>query len=70
MSFKKFGQKSLAGASKFGQKATHGVAKFGQKSIGTAAMVGAIAAPELAVPLEIGSMVGRPVLKTIERASR
>ena len=58
--------KSLHGAAKFGQKASHNVAKFGSKAIMPAAAVGAIAAPELALPLEIGAMVGKPVLKSIQ----
>ena len=66
----KFGSKSLHGASKFGQKSIHGVAKFASKAVGPAAMVGALAAPEIALPLEIGAMVAKPVLKSIQRASR
>ena len=62
--------KTLHGAAKFGQKASHNVAKFGSKAIMPAAAVGAIAAPELALPLEIGAMVGKPVLKSIQKSTR
>ena len=66
----KFGSKSLHGASKFGQKASHNVAKFASKAIVPAATLGAIAAPELAVPLEVGAMLGKPILKTIQKSTR
>tara|TARA_R110000772_G_scaffold180229_1_gene291491 strand:+ start:544 stop:750 length:207 start_codon:yes stop_codon:yes gene_type:complete len=66
----KLGMKTLHGAAKFGQKASHNVAKFGSKAIMPAAAVGAIAAPELALPLEIGAMVGKPVLKSIQKSTR
>ena len=66
----KFGSKVLHGAGKFGSKATHNVAKFGSKAIVPAAAVASIAAPELAVPLEIGAMVGKPILKTIQKSTR
>lgn len=66
----KLGMKSLHGAAKFGQKASHNIAKFGSKSIVPAATIGAIAAPELALPLEIGAMVGKPVLKSIQKSTR
>ena len=66
----KFGSKALHGAAKFGSKATHNVAKFGSKAIVPAATLAAIAAPELAVPLEIGAMVGKPLLKTIQKSTR
>ena len=66
----KFGSKVLHGAAKFGSKTTHNVAKFGSKAIVPAATIGAIAAPELAVPLEIGAMVGKPLLKTIQKSTR
>jgi len=66
----KFGSKSLHGASKFGSKAVHGVAKFGAKAIGPAAMIGAVAAPEIALPLEVGAMIAKPVLKSIQKATR
>ena len=66
----KLGMKTLHGASKFGQKASHNIAKFGSKAIVPAATIGAIAAPELALPLEIGAMVGKPVLKSIQKSTR
>jgi len=66
----KLGMKTLHGAAKFGQKASHNVAKFGSKAIVPAATIGAIAAPELALPLEIGAMVGKPLLKTIQKSTR
>ena len=66
----KFGSKVLHGAGKFGSKATHNVAKFGSKPIVPAAAVAAIAAPELAVPLEIGAIAGKPILKTIQKSTR
>jgi len=66
----KLGMKTLHGASKFGQKASHNIAKFGSKSIVPAATLAAIAAPELAVPLEIGAMVGKPLLKSIQKSTR
>ena len=66
----KLGMKSLAGAAKFGSKATHNVAKFGSKTIMPAAAIAAIAAPELALPLEVGAMVGKPVLKSIQKSTR
>jgi len=66
----KLGMKTLHGAAKFGQKASHNVAKFGSKAIVPAATIGAIAAPELALPLEIGAMVGKPLLKSIQKSTR
>ena len=66
----KLGMKSLHGAAKFGQKASHNVAKFGSKAIMPAAAVGAIAAPEIAVPLEVGAMLGKPLLKSIQKSTR
>jgi len=66
----KLGMKTLHGAAKFGQKASHNVAKFGSKAIVPAATLAAIAAPELAVPLEIGAMVGKPLLKSIQKSTR
>ena len=66
----KLGMKSLAGAAKFGSKASHNVAKFASKAIVPAATIGAIAAPEAAIPLEIGAMVGKPVLKSIQKSTR
>jgi len=66
----KFGSKVLHGAAKFGSKTTHNVAKFGSKAIVPAATLAANAAPELAVPLEIGAMVGKPLLKTIQKSTR
>ena len=66
----KLGSKTLAGAAKFGQKASHNVAKFGSKTIMPAAALAAIAAPEAAIPLEIGAMVGKPVLKSIQKSTR
>jgi len=66
----KLGMKTLHGASKFGQKASHNIAKFGSKAIVPAATIGAIAAPELALPLEIGAMVGKPLLKSIQKSTR
>ena len=62
--------KTLQGAAKFGQKASHNVAKFGSKAIVPAATLGAIVAPEIAVPLEIGAMVGKPLLKSIQKSTR
>ena len=66
----KFGMKSLAGASKFGSKTTHGIAKFGAKTVAPAATLAALANPEIAVPLGIGAMVAKPVLKSIQKATR
>ena len=66
----KFGSKALHGAAKFGSKATHNVAKFGSKAIMPAAAVGAIVAPEVAVPLEFGAMLGKPLLKSIQKSTR
>ena len=66
----KLGMKSLAGAAKFGQKGSHNVAKFASKAIVPAATIGAIAAPELALPLEVAAMVGKPVLKSIQKSTR
>jgi hypothetical protein len=66
----KLGMKTLQGAAKFGQKASHNVAKFGSKAIVPAATLGAIVAPEIAVPLEIGAMVGKPLLKSIQKSTR
>ena len=65
----KLGMKTLHGAAKFGQKASHNVAKFGSKTIMPAA-VGAIVAPEVAVPLEVGAMLGKPLLKSIQKSTR
>tara|TARA_R110002153_G_scaffold34878_2_gene103867 strand:- start:1274 stop:1480 length:207 start_codon:yes stop_codon:yes gene_type:complete len=66
----KFGSKALHGAAKFGSKATHNVAKFGSKTIVPAATLAAIAAPEIAVPLEVGAMLGKPLLKSIQKSTR
>jgi hypothetical protein len=66
----KFGSKALHGAAKFGSKATHNVAKFGSKTIVPAATLAAIAAPEVAVPLEVGAMLGKPLLKSIQKSTR
>ena len=66
----KFGSKALHGASKFGQKASHNIAKFGSKTIVPAATLAAIAAPEVAVPLEVGAMLGKPLLKSIQKSTR
>jgi len=66
----KFGSKAVYGASKFGGKAIHAGAKFGSKAVAPAAVIGALVAPELAVPIEVGAMLAKPLLKTIQRASR
>ena len=66
----KLGSKVLHGAAKFGSKATHNVAKFGSKTIVPAATLAAIAAPEVAVPLEVGAMLGKPLLKSIQKSTR
>tara|TARA_R110000822_G_scaffold7805_1_gene31640 strand:- start:257 stop:463 length:207 start_codon:yes stop_codon:yes gene_type:complete len=66
----RLGQKSVRHRASFGQKSIHNFAKLGQKALAPAAVIGAMAAPEIALPLELGAMAIKPVLKGIQKASR
>jgi hypothetical protein len=67
---KKFGAKTLHDAGKFGQKAIHVSSKFGAKGVAIGAAIASAAMPEIALPLAIGAAVARPVLRSIQKATR
>lgn len=66
----KFGSKTLHTAEKFGQKSIHIASKFGAKSLPIGAAVASAAMPEVALPLAIGAELAKPLLKSIQKASR
>lgn len=66
----KLGSKTLHTAEKFGQKSIHIASKFGAKGLPIGAAVASAAMPELSIPLAIGAELAKPVLKTIQKASR
>lgn len=66
----KFGQKAIH-LGKFGSKRfAHEASKFGQKAVQPAVLAASVAAPELALPAEIGAMVARPLLKSLQRSTK
>ena len=65
----KMGQKVLR-AEKLGGKAIHMGAKFGAKAVAPAAAIASLAAPEFALPIAVGAEVAKPLLKTIQKATR
>lgn len=66
----KFGQKSIH-VGKFGSKRlAHEGSKFGQKMVQPAVLAASIMAPELALPAEGLAMIARPILKSLQRATK
>ena len=65
----KMGQKVLR-AEKLGGKAIHMGAKFGAKAAAPDAAIASLAAPELALPIAVGAELAKPLLKTIQKATR
>jgi len=68
----KIGQKANV-AAKMGQKSINVGSKIGAKAAGYVQKVSpllGLAAPEIALPVEIGAMVSKPVFKSLEKATR
>jgi hypothetical protein len=70
----KLGQKSVYNFEKMGQKAIHNGAKFGGKAVPYVQKVlplaGLALGPEVGIPLELGAMALKPVLKSLQKATR
>jgi len=66
----KIGQKAVHNFS-LGRKNFHSIGKFGSKASGYASAIAPVASlalgPEIGIPLEIGSMIGKKVFNSMEK---
>lgn len=66
----KFGSKLIHDGNKIGQKTIHIASKFGSKGLPIGVAIASAAMPEISLPLAVAGVVAKPILKTLQKASR